>query len=411
MEDRHTRPIQPGLPAEAATTAPVNKTFDQMELAGSPSKWHPGPTQEASMSVIGTNSVFRYFGGSILFTVLALFCAYCVGAASGPGAGLTAVMTAAMLGLLETSLSFDNAVVNAKVLLTMSHFWQKMFITVGILLAVFGMRVIFPLMIVWAVSDNGLWTVIAMTWQSPAQFQKILVDQHILVAGFGGSFLWMVFTNFFFDHEKDEHWLQWLERPMRKLGKMDSVNVVVTVIISYVFSKFIHGGKGAEFLSAAVLGVLTYLLVGGLTSFIQTDQEAEVQPGAHKPVATRMLSAGFASFMYLEVLDASFSFDGVIGAFALTNNLLIIALGLGIGAMFVRSLTIKLVEAGTLATYKFLEHGAFWAIGALSLIMYLKAAGIETPEIVSGTIGAGLIGLSFLSSIRHNKAKATASLL
>jgi len=231
------------------------------------------------------------------------------------------------------------------------------------------------------------------------QFQRILVDQHVLVAGFGGAFLWMVFTNFFFDSEKDEHWLHWLEQPMRKLGKLDSVKVIVTMILSFAFSKFIHGGKGAEFLSSAMLGVVTYLLVEGLTSLIQLDQ-AE---GLPKNAVDKTLSAGFASFLYLEVLDASFSFDGVIGAFALTNNLFIIALGLGIGAMFVRSLTIKLVEAGTLSTYRFLEHGAFWAIGALSLIMYLKVVGIETPEIVSGTIGAGLIGLSFLSSLRHNR--------
>jgi uncharacterized protein len=354
------------------------------------------------------SGVIKYFGGSMIFTVLALVAAYFVGARAGSAAGLTAVMTAAMLGLLETSLSFDNAVVNAKVLMTMTHFWRRMFITIGILIAVFGMRVVFPLLIVWAVSDNGLWTVMSMTWRDPGQFQQILVDQHVPVAGFGGAFLWMVFTNFFFDSEKDEHWLQWLERPMRKLGKMDSVKVVVTVLVSYGFSKFIHGGKGAEFLSAAVLGVVTYLLVEGLTDFIQADHEGALDDAPRKKTGT-LLSAGFASFMYLEVLDASFSFDGVIGAFALTNNLLIIALGLGIGAMFVRSLTIKLVEAGTLATYKFLEHGAFWAIGALSLVMYLKAAGIETPEIVSGTIGAGLIGLSFISSLRHNKAAAGAS--
>jgi hypothetical protein len=327
------------------------------------------------------NNAIKYFGGSMIFTVAALVCAYFVGAISGPSAGLAAVMTAALLGLLETSLSFDNAVVNAKVLMTMTHFWRRMFITVGVLIAVFGMRVLFPLVIVWAVSDHGIWAVISMTWKSPLQFQKILIDQHILVAGFGGAFLWMVFTHFFFDQEKEEHWLPWLEKPMRKLGKMDAVNVVVTMLISYAFSRFMPEGKGGEFFTAAMLGVMTYLLVDGLTS------------------------TGFASFLYLEVLDASFSFDGVIGAFALTNNLFIIALGLGIGAMFVRSMTIRLVESGTLATYKFLEHGAFWAIGALSLIMYLKAAGIETPEIVSGTIGAGLIGLSFLSSLHHNKNK------
>ena len=344
------------------------------------------------------NGFIKYFGGSLVFTIIALTCAYFVGASGG--AGLAAVMTAAMLGLLETSLSFDNAVVNAKVLATMTPFWRRMFMTVGILVAVFGMRVLFPLVIVWAVGSSGLGSVIAMTWRDPGQFQRILSDQHIVVSGFGGAFLWMVFTNFFFDHEKDEHWLQWLERPMRRLGRMDSVNVLVTVTVSYLVSRHIPEGKGAEFLTAAVLGMATYLLVGGLTGFIQSDREGTASP---RKKATFTLSAGFTSFLYLEVLDASFSFDGVIGAFALTNNLFIIALGLGIGAMFVRSLTIKLVEAGTLATYKFLEHGAFWAIGILSSIMYLKAAGVETPEVVSGTLGAGLIGISFLSSLRHNR--------
>ena len=350
--------------------------------------------------------VLRDFGGSIAFTAAALAGAFLVGQRTG--SGLAAMLTAALLGLLETSLSFDNAVVNAKVLGGMDHFWRRMFVTVGILVAVFGMRVLFPLVIVWAVSGHGMASVIAMTWQDPRRFQRILVDQQVRVAGFGGAFLWMVFTRFFFDFEKDEHWLQWLERPMRRLGKVDSFNVVVTVAVSWVFSRRIPEGKGPEFLSAATLGVVTYLLVGGLTSFIGDEDEAAggARPGAGGP---RWLSAGFASFLYLEVLDASFSFDGVIGAFALTNDLLVIALGLGIGAMFVRSLTIKLVEAGTLATFRYLEHGAFWAIGALSLIMYLKAAGIETPELVSGTVGVGFIGLGLLSSIRHNRADGPAT--
>jgi uncharacterized protein len=350
--------------------------------------------------------VLRDFGGSIAFTAAALGCAFLVGHRTGSGPA--AALTAALLGLLETSLSFDNAVVNAKVLAGMDRFWRRMFLTVGIVVAVFGMRVLFPLVIVWAVSDQGVASVIAMTWRDPRQFQRILVDQHVQVAGFGGAFLWMVFTRFFFDFEKDEHWLRWLERPMRRLGKVDSANVVITVLISWGFSRHIPDGKGPDFLSAATLGVVTYLLVGGLTSFIGADEGAP--EGTHSgPVGPRWISAGFASFLYLEVLDASFSFDGVIGAFALTNNLFVIALGLGIGAMFVRSLTIKLVDAGALATFKYLEHGAFWAIGALSLVMYLKAAGIETPEVVSGTVGAGLIGLGFASSVRHNRAAAKAA--
>jgi hypothetical protein len=106
-----------------------------------------------------------------------------------------------------------------------------------------------------------------------------------------------------------------------------------------------------------------------------------------------------ASFLYLNVLDASFSFAGVIGAFALTDELFIIALGLGVGAMFVRSLTILLVERGTLASYEYLEHGAFYAVGALALFMMLGTL-VEVPEAVTALVGAGLIGLAFWSSVR-----------
>src|SRR5690606_28965997 len=105
---------------------------------------------------------------------------------------------------------------------------------------------------------------------------------------------------------------------------------------------------------------------------------------------------------YLEVLDASFSFDGVIGAFALTSNLFVIAIGLGVGAMYVRSMTIMLVEKGTLAQYRFLEHGAFYAILILSVIMYVQTI-YHIPEVITGLGGAALIGVALWSSIRWRR--------
>lgn len=102
------------------------------------------------------------------------------------------------------------------------------------------------------------------------------------------------------------------------------------------------------------------------------------------------------------MLDASFSFDGVIGALALTSNFFIIAMGLGIGAMFVRSLTLMLVK-DALTEYRYLAHGAFYAVGSLSIIMFLKTL-VHVPEGVSGMIGAAFIGLAFLDSMRHNRA-------
>ena len=331
--------------------------------------------------------ILRRFSGSIAFTFVALGGAFAVGYLSGGtvSAALSALFAAAILGVLETSLSFDNAVVNARILEGMDHFWRRMFLTVGILVAVFGMRVVFPLLIVWAVGDHSLLDVLVLCWKAPHQFQEILVSQHVKIAGFGGAFLWMVFFRFFMNHQKDVHWLGWLERPLVRAGRMDTLWIAATMVLAFAFRPLVAHGQGAEFLASAMAGVLTCLLVEGLGAFL-----GEAGAGA--------VRTGLSAFLYLEVLDASFSFDGVVGAFAITDNLMVIALGLGIGAMFVRSLTVAMVESGTLAKFAYLEHGAFWAIGALALVLFLSAAGIEIPEVVSGSIGMVLIGLSLVSS-------------
>ncbi len=140
--------------------------------------------------------------------------------------------------------------------------------------------------------------------------------------------------------------------------------------------------------------MVTFILTKGLTALLG-GPEGE----AAAPVVVRQ---GLAGFLYLELLDASFSFDGVAGAFAMTQNLLIIALGLGAGAMFVRSFTLLLVERGTLDTYRYLEHGAFWAVGVLAAIM-LGGVEFHVPEAVTGLLGAVLIVLALGSSIRANR--------
>ena len=152
------------------------------------------------------------------------------------------------------------------------------------------------------------------------------------------------------------------------------------------------GADQVTFLTAGIFGILSFVAVEALGSLLEAPDE----------VTGVVARSGLAAFLYLEVLDASFSFDGVIGAFALSNNLFIIALGLGIGAMFVRSMTVMLVDKGTLAEYRFLEHGAFWAIIALAVIMLLSAR-FEIPETITGLIGALLIGLSLWWSVRHNR--------
>lgn len=334
-------------------------------------------------------SLFRYFKGSFALTIAGLIAGYLIG-------GPKAAFIVAILSVLEVSLSFDNAVVNATVLKEMDAVWQKRFMTWGMLIAVFGMRVVFPVLIVAVIAHLSPWAALMLAVGDPARYAATLTSAHVMVAGFGGSFLMMVFLKFFLDKEKDIHWVRLIEAPLSKLGKMEAVEIAVCLVVIYAISTGLPAHEKLEFVLAGVAGLVTFILVDGFAALLESGDQ-----GASHAVARTGLSA----FMYLEVLDASFSFDGVIGAFALSNNIFIIAIGLGIGAMFVRSLTLLFVDKGTLDEFRYLEHGAFYAIGALASIMFLGTLH-EISEVVTGLLGAGFIGLALFSSIRHNRHHA-----
>lgn len=332
--------------------------------------------------------LLKYFKGSFLVTALGIGLAYYLG---GPKAAFIAII----LSVLEVSLSFDNAVVNATVLKDMDEKWRQRFITWGMLIAVFGMRVIFPVLIVAVIAHLTPWAALMMAVGDPNKYAATLTSAHVVVAGFGGAFLMMVFLKFFLDKEKDVHWLRAIESPLSKLGKMEAVEIAVCLAAVYGISLMLHQGEQLSFILAALAGLITYIMVDGAAALLETDGSGE---------AGLVARTGLSGFLYLEVLDASFSFDGVIGAFALSNNIFIIAIGLGIGAMFVRSLTIMFVEKGTLDQFRYLEHGAFYAIGALATIMFLGTFQ-KISEVITGLIGAGFIGLALWSSIRHNRSE------
>ncbi|ATQ31560.1 DUF475 domain-containing protein [Rhodococcus ruber] len=351
--------------------------------------------------------VMRIFGASFAVTVVALVVAFLYG-------GPQALLLAAILGVLEVSLSFDNAVINATVLRRMSEFWQKIFLTIGILIAVFGMRLVFPLIIVWAASGLGPVAALDLALNPPADgaayfpdgrasYETLITDAHPQIASFGGMFLLMLFLGFIFE-EKEITWLSWLERPLERIGKLDQLSVVVASGLLVLTAVFLAPeGKSSTVMIAGTLGMITYILVNGLGELFNVDDEGEESSGGPTDLAKATGKAGFFLFLYLEVLDASFSFDGVIGAFAVTSDPIIIALGLGfIGAMFVRSITVYLVRKGTLAEYVYLEHGAHWAIGALALIL-LYSIGHHVSEIVTGLTGVFLILAALATSIIRNK--------
>ena len=337
-----------------------------------------------------------YFRNSLLVTVLGVVLGGYLGwqtTHSWTGA-LSTVFIVVILATLEVSLSFDNAVVNAAVLKTMTPVWRRRFITWGIAIAVFGMRIVFPLVIVAVIARNGPLSALLMAATDPEDYSRVLTSANISVSAFGGAFLAMVGFRHFFNHEKDVHWIAVIERPLTRLGRIEAVELGLVLLIMYLVSTWLQGHDQFEFLVAGIFGLLTYIAVDGVAALLKVESA----------VSGEIVQSGAASFLYLEVLDASFSFDGVIGAFALSNNLFIIAIGLGVGAMFVRSLTIMLVERETLASYRYLEHGAFYAIIALAVMMFLGAIR-HIPEVITGLIGGAFIAASFLDSIRYNRRK------
>ncbi len=360
-------------------------------------------------------SAFRIFGISLAVTTVALVAGYAHG-------GVTALFLLVVLAVLEVSLSFDNAIINAAVLQQMSVFWQRMFLTIGILIAVFGMRFVFPLVIVWGTAGLDPVRALKLALNPPPNnalefpdgspsYEKLVIAAHPAIAAFGGTFLLMLFLDFVL-HDRDIKWLKWIEIPFARIGRLGQVSVaVVAIVLILISTQLTHSGEErATVLIAGLLGLVTYLVVNGLSRAFRPSGLDAVAAGVAPTglVGKAAGKAGLMMFLYLEVLDAAFSFDGVTGAFAITSDPIVIALGLGlVGSMFVRSITIYLVKQEALDRFVYLEHGAHWAIGALAVIMLLSIEPrLEVPDAVTALVGVVFIGAAFSWSVLRNRRRA-----
>jgi len=342
----------------------------------------------------------EHFRFSIIFSVIALGVAGWWGFSNGGMMlALSMVWLALVLSAMEVSLSFDNAVVNAAILKDWDAYWRMLFLTVGMIIAVFGMRLLFPLVIVAMTADLGILEVWNLAINNPNEYSKALISHHAEVSVFGGMFLLMVFLNFIFDHERDIHWLGKLEEQLGVLGRVETISIFVALSTLLLVLTLVPEAEKFKVLMAGMWGLVIYIGVDMLASLME-HQKPDLNAGE------LVKKGSIGGFLYLEVLDASFSFDGVIGAFAITKDIVIIMIGLGIGAMFVRSMTIYLVEKDTLGEYRYLEHGAHYAIGVLAIIMLLSLK-FHIPEVITGFIGILFIALSLWSSVKHNRLEAT----
>lgn len=341
-------------------------------------------------------TLLRVHGATALITVV-------VWAAALIMLGPAAFVLLVVLCLLEITFSFDNAVVNAKLVGRLSPFWERLFMTVGMFIAVGVVRFVLPVAIVALVASLSFTVVLDLVWNQPDIYARHLADAGPLIEAFGGTFLIMITIGFFLDDSKEHHWLRGIEKRLAPLGRYDNTGILAmlagALVLFFTLDK--PAPLRAAIFAAAIAGIGLHMLLDLLGAMMDNSDAA-------RTVQKLTGAAAFVMFMRLEVLDASFSFDGVIGAFAITSNVILIAAGLGIGALWVRSLTVHLVRAGTLARYQYLEHGAHWAIGALGIIMIAKLYGVHPPEVVTGSIGLVFIFAAVMSSIRETRRAAVA---
>ena len=311
--------------------------------------------------------------------------------------GWAAFLVTVILSVLEITLSADNAVVNSRVLVHMSKLWRILFLSVGIIIAVFVVRFALPIVIVAAMTPLSSGEVLNLAVNDAETYGHYLDSIAPSISAFGGIFLFLVALFFFMEKGREHLWIRPIEKGLQSLAAVPYLKYILAfaTFVPVFYITPAHD-RDAVF-GALVAGALVYLI---LHSIILMMERMNAGDGTKQLVGW----AAFVSFMYLEVLDASFSLDGVVGAFALTNNIVIIMAGLGIGALWVRTFTLYMVKHQTLNTYRYLESGAHWAIAALALVMFLRLAHIELPELVVGTIGLVFIGASILSSRRANNS-------
>jgi hypothetical protein len=331
-------------------------------------------------------SVFRIYLFSTVVSILLLILA-------GWQAGLAGLFLVLTLSALEVSLSFDNAVVNARILKRMSPMWQKIFLTVGILIAVFGVRIILPIFLVAIAVNSSFGSVIDLAINHPAEYGHELEAAHPMIAAFGGIFLLLIFLDYFFESRRVK-WFVPFERVLEKIGSAKNITPILAIIALLIAASLVHHEEKQTVMTAGLVGMLVYMIIHSIDNLLQ---RSGIENNMGKATSATF-KAGLIGFIYLEVIDASFSLDGVIGAFAITNQILLIAIGLGIGALYVRTITLHMLQRGVLDEYRYIEHGAHYAIGILAMIM-LTSLKFEVPEVITGLAGLTVI----IASVIHSR--------
>jgi hypothetical protein len=301
------------------------------------------------------------------------------------------------LVVFEIVNSIDNAIINAHVLKTMSAKWRKIFLFWGLIFAVFVVRGILPFLIVWltvpGISIAAAFA--AMFSGSPEIIEAINAGKPLILMG-AGVFLLLLYLHWLFLEEKSPLFVtDKLIKPHFGIWFFACAAVLLTAIL------FFAKANPILMLSAAI-GNAAFFILYGFREQAEKESEYLVAGGGGMGDLSKLL--------YLEVLDASFSFDGVLGAFAFTTSIPLILVGNGIGAFVVREMTIRSIDK--VASYKFLKNGAMTSIGILGAIIIFESfseslkLGFNIPDAVAPLVTFALVGVAFWESRKLLKHKA-----
>lgn len=301
------------------------------------------------------------------------------------------VLTVLGLCLFEIISSIDNAVINAEVLGTMSKKARRWFLTWGLFIAVFLLRGLLPWLIVW-IATPGLGPMEALTAtfsNDPSVHQAIDTAAPILLMG-GGVFLIFLFFHWIFLEPKNFGLRG--EKFFHRHGVwfFATVSVLLAIIVWH---------------SMKISPMLAFGAVIGSTAFFITHGFKENAEKAEKDlISGKSGMSDLSKILYLEVIDATFSIDGVLGAFAFTFSIPLILIGNGIGALVLRQLTLGNIER--IKSYKYLKNGAMYSILVLGVVMLIDAFGIHVPQYVSPVTTFIIVGYFLWKSIRANKTQS-----
>jgi hypothetical protein len=303
-----------------------------------------------------------------------------------------------MLAVVEISLSFDNALVNSIYVQRLSPEWQARFLRYGILIAVVGMRLLFPVIVISLSNLANPVHVVVTAFTDERAYAASLQRGHIPLVVFGGVYLLQIFLAFFLGTEKDVTWLVWLERPLERVGRMtEAIELIVSgaAAVAVAVLAAVWSTRAVSVVVAGASSIALFQVIGFIGGKLEggTEEDEAGAPSTKAQLRNLTGRAAAFTFLYLELQDAMFSFDSVLGAFAFTLLMVLVMAGLGIGALYVRSMTIHLVETGALAKLRYLGNGAFWAIGILPFSMWFGF-----PDYVTGGVSVLLI----LAAVGHS---------